>query len=401
MRDTLPPISMDARGMDSLERYARGKLADLEAKSLRRALAETARFPAGVTERDGRKMISFCCNDYLDLSHHPKVIEATIEATRRYGAGSGASRLVTGNHPLYAELEARLARFKETEAAVVFGSGYLTNLGIIPSLIGSGDLILADALCHACLFAGSQLSRARLEIFRHNDLAHCEALLAAHRGGHDRCLILTDGVFSMDGDLAPVAALAALAEKYDSWLMTDDAHGLGVVAGGKGSSFIGGTKARVPLQMGTLSKAVGVYGGYLCASRAVVDFIKTRARSFIYTTGLPPGAVAASIAALELIETDKRMVARPIENARLFTRALNLPDPESCIVPLVLGEPDTALAASRSLAEQGFLVIAIRPPTVPPGTARLRFTFTAEHRKEDIMRLADAVRPFRPAGAGP
>jgi 8-amino-7-oxononanoate synthase len=383
--------------MDSLELFVRGKLDDLEVRSLRRTLSETARFAAGLAVREGREMISFCCNDYLNLSHHPAVIAAAIEATRRYGAGSGASRLVTGNHPLYTELEQRLARFKETEAAVVFGSGYLTNIGVIPSLMGSDDLIIGDELCHACLFAGSQLSRARLEIFRHNDLAHCEELLAAHRNAYQHCLILTDGVFSMDGDLAPVAALADLAERYGSWLMTDDAHGLGVVAGGKGSSFVTGTKARVPLQMGTLSKAIGVYGGYLCASQAVVDFIKTRARSFIYTTGLPPGAVAACIAALDLIETDKDLVARPMANARLFTRALGLPEPESCIVPLVLGDPDTAMAASRSLADQGFLVTAIRPPTVPEGTARLRFTFTAEHREEDIRRLIDAVRRLRPA----
>lgn len=382
--------------MDSLERYVRGKLDHLESQSLKRSLSETARHPGGPTMRDGRPMISFCCNDYLNLSHHPKVIDAAIEATRRFGAGSGASRLVTGNHPLYEELETRLARFKETESAVVFGSGYLTNIGIIPSLIGPDDLIVADELCHACLFAGSQLSRARLEIFRHNDLDHCESLLASHRGKHARCLILTDGVFSMDGDLAPVADLAAVAERHDAWLMTDDAHGLGVVAGGKGSSFVTGEKAAVPLQMGTLSKAVGVYGGYLCASSAVVEFIKTRARSFIYTTGLPPGAVAASIAALDLIASDGDLVSRPIEKARLFTRALNLPEPESCIVPLILGEADTALAASESLADQGFLVTAIRPPTVPTGTARLRFTFTADHRDNDIFRLAEAVRRIRP-----
>jgi len=211
--------------MDSLERFVRGKLDHMEARSLKRNLSETARFPAGATTRDGRPMISFCCNDYLDLSHHPRVIDAAIEATRRFGAGSGASRLVTGNHPLYEELETRLARFKETEAAVVFGSGYLTNIGIIPSLIGPDDLILADELCHACLFAGSQLSQAKLEIFRHNDLDHCETLLAKHRGDHQHCLILTDGVFSMDGDLAPVAELAELAARHESWLMTDDAHG--------------------------------------------------------------------------------------------------------------------------------------------------------------------------------
>lgn len=383
--------------MDSLERYVRGKLDDLEARSLKRSLSETARYPGGETTRDGAPMISFCCNDYLNLSHHPKVIDAAIEATRRLGAGSGASRLVTGNHPLYEELESCLARYKETEAAVVFGSGYLTNIGIIPSLIGPNDLIIADELCHACLFAGSQLSQAKLEIFRHNDLDHCESLLATHRDNHEHCLILTDGVFSMDGDLAPVKELADLAARHDAWLMTDDAHGLGVVAGGKGSSFIGGDKATVPLQMGTLSKAVGVYGGYLCASQAVVDFIKTRARSFIYTTGLPPGSVAASIAALDLIASDPVLVAKPITKARLFTRALNLPDPESCIVPLILGEADVALTASQSLADQGFLVTAIRPPTVPAGTARLRFTFTAEHRDEDILRLAEAVRRFRPA----
>jgi len=382
--------------MESLERFVRAKLDALEARSLKRSLAETDRFAATRVRRNGREMISFCCNDYLNLSHHPKVIAAAVKATGRYGVGSGASRLVTGNHPLFAELEARLARFKETEDAVVFGSGYLTNTGIVPSLAGPHDLIVADELCHACLFAGSQISGATLHTFRHNDLDHCAALLAAHRARHPHCLVLTDGVFSMDGDLAPVEALVALAERFDAWLLTDDAHGIGVVAHGKGSSFLSGRKARVPLQMGTLSKAVGVYGGYLCASKAVVDFIKTRARSFIYTTGLPPAAVAACIASLELIETDAGLVERPVAKARLFTRALNLPDPESCIVPLVLGDPDRALAASRALEEQGFLVTAIRPPTVPEGTARLRFTFTAGHDDDDILRLAEAVRPFRP-----
>jgi 8-amino-7-oxononanoate synthase len=382
--------------MESLERFVRGKLDALEARSLKRSLAETDRYAATRVRRDGRDMISFCCNDYLNLSHHPKVIDAAVAATKRYGAGSGASRLVTGNHPLFAELETRLARLKETEDAVVFGSGYLTNAGVIPSLIGPDDLIVADELCHACLFAGSQISQATLLTFSHNDLDHCAALLEEHRSEHPHCIILTDGVFSMDGDLAPVEALAALAEEYDAWLLTDDAHGIGVVANGKGSSFIGDEKARVPLQMGTLSKAVGVYGGYLCASKPIIDFIKTRARSFIYTTGLPPAAAAACIASLDLIETDRELVEKPVAKARLFTRALNLPDPESCIVPVVLGDPDKALAASRALEEQGYLVTAIRPPTVPQGTARLRFTFTAEHTDEDVLRLAEAVRPFRP-----
>lgn len=384
--------------MESLDRFAADKLAVLESRTQRRRLQETDRHAPARARRNGRDLISFCCNDYLDLSHHPQVIEAAIAATRRYGVGSGASRLVTGNHPLFAELEARLARIKGTDAACVFGSGYLANVGIIPTFVGEHDLIIADELCHACLFAGSRLSGATLEIFRHNDLVHCAQILERERGRHPRCLILTDGVFSMDGDLAPVAELAALAERHDAWLMTDDAHGIGVVGGGRGSSFVAGRKAPVALQMGTLSKAVGGYGGYLCASEPVIDFVKTRARSLIYSTGLPPATVAAAIAALELIETDPALIERPLRHARSFSRMLNLPEPQSCIVPIILGEEARTLAASAQLEAAGFLVTAIRPPTVPAGTARLRFTFTAGHEDADIDRLVQAVRPLLPDG---
>ena len=378
--------------MDTLERFAEAKLAALAERQLRRSLHETA--PCGPVEvkRNGRRLISFCSNDYLNLSQHPAVKRAAIEATERWGAGSGASRLVTGNHPLFAALERRLARLKGTDDACVFGSGYLANLGIIPSLVGNGDLIVADELSHACLRAGAALSRSRVEIFRHNDLDHVETLLAEHRAGHARALLLTDGVFSMDGDLAPVAALAEIAAARDAWLMTDDAHGIGVVGGGRGSSFVGGGKAGVPLQMGTLSKAVGSYGGYLCASQPVIDLIRTRARPFIYSTGLPPGVVAASIAALDLIANDADLVAAPMRKASLFCTGLNLPAPESCIVPILLGAPERALAASRLLEDEGYLVTAIRPPTVPEGTARLRLTFSARHDDAEIERLADIVR---------
>ena len=251
---------------------------------------------------------------------------------------------------------------------------------------------MADELSHACLRAGASLARARVEIFRHNDLNHAEALLAEHRAGHGRALLLTDGVFSMDGDLAPVAALAGIASAHDTWLMTDDAHGIGVVGGGRGSSFVGGAKTEVPLQMGTLSKAVGSYGGYLCAAQPVIDLIRTRARPFIYSTGLPPGVVAASIAALDLIANDPDLVAAPLRKASFFCARLNLPAPESCIVPILLGAPERALAASRLLEDEGFLVTAIRPPTVPEGTARLRLTFSAGHDDADIERLAEIVR---------
>ena len=378
--------------MDTLERFAEAKLAALASRQLRRTLHETA--PCGLVrvQRDGRDLISFCSNDYLNLTQHPALKRAAIEATERWGAGAGASRLVTGNHPLFAALERRLARLKGSDDACVFGSGYLANLGIVPSLVGAGDLILADELSHACLHAGAALSHARVEIFRHNDLGYVEALLSELRAGHARALLLTDGVFSMDGDLAPVAALAEIAAAHDAWLMTDDAHGIGVVGGGRGSSFLGGTKADVPLQMGTLSKAVGSYGGYLCAAQPVIDLIRTRARPFIYSTGLPPGAVAASIAALDLIAGDPDLVAKPMRKAALFCARLNLPAPESCIVPILLGAPERALAASRLLEDAGFLVTAIRPPTVPDGTARLRLTFSAGHEDSDIERLAHIVR---------
>jgi 8-amino-7-oxononanoate synthase len=282
----------------------------------------------------------------------------------------------------------------------VFGSGYLANTGIIPALAGSGDLILIDELSHACIHAGAKLSGATLQQYRHADAAHAEALMAEHRASHSRALIVTDGVFSMDGDLAPLAALSRLAQRCDAWLLADDAHGLGVVGDGRGSSFANGS-ADVPLQMGTLSKAVGAYGGYLCASQAVVDLMRTRARTFIYSTGLPPPVIAAAIAALDLIEREPAYAAEPLRKARLFTRALNLPEAQSAIVPVIIGESDRALAASALLQDEGFLVVAIRPPTVPAGTARLRFAFTAQHPDAEVERLAGIVRRRLPRRAEP
>ncbi|MGK2872585.1 MAG: 8-amino-7-oxononanoate synthase [Alphaproteobacteria bacterium] len=378
--------------MNSLEKFAAAKLVELEAQNLRRWLVETDRTDGAIAIRNGRRLISFCCNDYLNLSQHPEVKQAAIMATERFGAGAGASRLVSGNHSQYRELETALARLKGTEDACVFGSGYLANLGIIPALAGPGDLILADALSHACLMAGGKLSGAETLVFRHNDLDHAAELLRTQRTQYRHCLILTDGVFSMDGDLAPVMALAQVARDFEAWLMTDDAHGIGVLAEGRGSSFVDGKKADVPLQMGTLSKAVGTYGGYLCASRAVVDLIRTRARTLIYSTGLPPGVVASAIASLAIILREPELRAAPLQKARRFTRAMNLPDAQSPIVPLIVGDTARALALSAMLEKKGFLVTAIRPPTVPQGTARLRFTFTAAHRDADIDRLAALLR---------
>ncbi len=288
-----------------------------------------------------------------------------------------------------------MAALKGTDAACVFGSGYLANTGIIPALTGPGDLLLVDELSHACINGGAKLSGATVHRYRHNEVAHAKALLEAHRAGHGHALIATDGVFSMDGDLAPLAELAKLAQHYDAWLLADDAHGLGVVGGGRGSVFANGAAgepADVPLQMGTLSKAVGAYGGYLCASAPVIALMRTRARSFIYSTGLPPPVVAAAIAALDLIANEPDYVARPLQKARRFARALNLPEAQSAIVPMIIGDTEATLAAARMLEDEGFLVVPIRPPTVPDGTARLRFAFTAEHPDADIERLAGIVR---------
>jgi 8-amino-7-oxononanoate synthase len=288
---------------------------------------------------------------------------------------------VTGNHPLYAKLESRLARFKRAEAACVFGSGYLANAGIIPVLVGRNGLVVVDELSHACIYAGTHLSRGTVITFRHNDVTHARELLATHRGSYNHAMIVTDGVFSMDGDLAPLPELVALAENYDTWVMSDDAHGLGVVGGGRGSSFVGNSDIPVPVQM-----------GYLCASAPVIELMRNRARTLIYSTGLPPACVGAAIAALDLIEREPSYAAEPVRKAKAFTQRAGLPDAQSPIVPIVIGDEEIALRKSRLLEDEGFLAVAIRPPTVKPGTARLRLTFTAQHPDDQVERLADIVR---------
>ena len=282
---------------------------------------------------------------------------------------------------------------KATEAAVVFGSGYLANAGIIPALIGGDGLVLLDELSHACIYAGAHLSRGRVLAFRHNEVAHARELLAAHRREHDRALIVTDGVFSMDGDLAPIAELLALAREHDAWLMTDDAHGLGVVGGGRGSSFGGNTHiCRCRCRWARCRRRSAPMAAICAARRAVIELMRNRARTLIYSTGLPPSVVAASIAALEVIEREPDYAALPVQKARAFTQLAGLPEAQSPIVPVVIGDENDALAASRLLEDEGFLAVAIRPPTVPAGSARLRLTFTAQHPDEAIERLAGVVR---------
>jgi len=369
--------------MPALDETLQQKLSVLSAKHLKREVQETIRTDGVKVIRAGRELISFSCNDYLGLSHHPDVKKAAIQAIEQYGTGAGASRLVTGNHPLYAQLETTLAAYKGTESACIFGSGYLANSGIIPALVGKNDLILADKLVHACMIDGARLSGATVLRFAHNNLEHCKMLLESHAHEHHQCLILTETIFSMDGDRAPIQALSLLAKKYGAWLMTDDAHGLGVLPKHNSPADI---------QMGTLSKGAGGYGGYVCGSKTLIEYLKTAARSLIYSTGLPPGDIAASIAALKIMASDPELVAKPLQNARIFTSLLGLEPAQSAIVPLMLGENGKALAASKLLEERRFLVAAIRPPTVPENTARLRFAFSALHDRTQIEQLAAIIK---------
>lgn len=369
--------------MSTLDRFASEKLAALEFASLRRAPLATDRSAFPTVSRDGRRLVSFSCNDYLGLAIDPRVAAAAKAALDAYGLGAGGSRLVSGEHPLYAALESRLAAMKKTDGACVFGSGYLANIGVIGALASPDDLLLIDELAHNCLHAGATLSRAAIRRFRHNDADQVAQLLGSARADHRHAFVVTETVFSMDGDRAPLSTLADAAARHDAWLVSDDAHGFGVVEGGD---------AIIPVQLGTLSKSVGAYGGYCCASEPVCALLKSRARPLMFSTALPPAVLAGAVAALDIMAAHPDLTAAPLRKARLFTELLGLPLAESAIVPLILGAPGEALAASAALAEAGFLVTAIRPPTVPPGTARLRFAFSALHDDRDIERLAAVLR---------
>lgn len=365
--------------MPALYDVAREKLNALTKRFRKRGLTASLRKDNAIVTRNGKNLISFSCNDYLGLSQHEKVKESAINAIRQYGCGAGASRLVTGNHPLYIELEEKLAKWKGTQSALVFGSGYLANSGIIPAIVGKDDLIIADKLVHACLIDGARLSGSKLLRFAHNDINDCERLLAANRTEYRNCLIITDEVFSMDGDTAPLAGLGAISRQHDAWLMADGAHSLIK------------PDAPVDIYVGTLSKALGSYGGYVCARKEIIEYIVTTARSFMFSTALPPAVIAASMAALDIIMENPDITQKPIDNAKAFTKYLGLPEATSPIVPLVIGDEEKAVAAASELAEAGFLVVAIRPPTVPEGTSRLRFAFSSLHKKQDIMEMAEFI----------
>ncbi len=375
-------------------------LDDLAGHFLLRRLQAMETETGPVVKIDGRPAILMASNNYLGLASHPKLKQAAISATERYGVGTGASRLISGTLTPHTELETALARFKQTQAALVFGSGYMANLGLIPALIGSGGLILADRLSHASLIDGCRVSRASLRVFHHRDLTHLERLLIRRPPRRD-ILIVTEGIFSMDGDLSPLPDLIDLAEKYEARLLVDDAHGTGVMGlHGRGSLEHFGVESRLPFHMGTLSKALGTSGGYVVGPESVIRYLVNRSRPFIYTTAPPPATAASSLAAIEVLQAEPARRSRLWENRQYFYAGLQelgflMTDSVSPIIPIVIGRPEKATAMANRLLELGVYAPAIRPPTVPKDTSRIRATVTSEHSRDQ---LSAALAAFGQAG---
>ncbi len=375
------------------------ELKELEARGLRRTLRTVdGQGPHAVV--DGREVLLLCSNNYLGLAGHPALLEAAADATWRHGAGSGASRLVSGTLPPHARLEERLAEFKGSEAALLFNSGFAANTGILQGLFGPDDTIFSDQYNHASLIDGCRLSRARTVVYPHGDVSALERLMTAEaplRRG--RWLVVTDGVFSMDGDLAPLPALCALKERFDALLMVDDAHGTGVLgAGGRGTGEHFGCQERIDLQMGTLGKALGCAGAYLAAPRVVIDTLVNCSRPFIFSTSLPPAVPAAALAALDIVAGPEGVQLRAELRrnrerfaGRLQAAGLDLLTSATQIVPVLVGDPQPTMAITCRLLAEGIFLQGIRPPTVPAGTCRLRATVMASHAADDLERAAGQI----------
>lgn len=342
-------------------------------------------------EVDGSPAIMLCSNNYLGLADHPALIEASIKAVEKFGTSSGASRLVSGTMDLHEELEEALAAFKGSEAALVFNSGYAANTGIIPALVGRGDVIFSDRLNHASIIDGALLSGARFFRYPHNDIAKLSHMMRKHRGT-GRALIVTDAVFSMDGDCAVLPEIVALKNEFDAFLMVDDAHGSGVLGeGGRGLAELQGVQGSVDIQMGTLGKAFGSYGAYCAVSDEMRQLLVNRARSFIFSTSLPPSVLAASLAAVHIVSSaeGKRLRDELMQNTRYFRDELRcsgfkLPAGDTQIVPIVTGTAELTMEFSRKLLDAAVFVQGIRPPTVPAGACRLRCTLMATHTEQQL-----------------
>ncbi|WP_455377421.1 8-amino-7-oxononanoate synthase [Petrachloros mirabilis] len=375
-------------------------LAELASKHLIRHIRPLESGTGPIVRMGGRDVLMFASNDYLGLANHPFVINAAVEATKRFGAGSGAARLISGSLPPHMQMELAIAEFKGTEAALAFGSGYLTNIGTIPALIGRGGLILADRFSHASIIDGCRLSGADFRIYRHNDMDHLKSLLSKRRQGR-RTLIVTDGVFSMDGDLAPLPELVALAQSYKAELYVDDAHGTGVMGRhGRGTVEHFALETTIPVQMGTLGKALGSSGAYIAGSAKSIQYFMHACRPFIFSTAPPAGSAAAVVAALHVMQQEPERRSRLwLNRERLFSGlkqiGFALGPSASPIIPLLIGRADVAVNFAEHLLSKGIYAPAIRPPTVPENTSRIRITVTSEHTSDQIDQ---ALTTFEQAG---
>jgi len=351
---------------------------------------------------DGKRVINLASNNYLGLATHPKLREAAIEATRKFGVGSGAVRTIAGTMRIHMDLEEKIARFKNVEACVVFQSGFAANAGTVSSILGKEDFIISDELNHASIIDGARLSRAKIKVFRHKDVAHAEELLKEIQNEPGRKLIITDGVFSMDGDIGPVDKLCDLADKYGAIMMVDDAHASGVLGrNGRGSIDHFGCHGRVDVQVGTLSKAIGALGGYVCGSKDLIDYLYHRARPFLFSTSHPPSVAATCIEAFNILEQEPERIERLWSNTRSFQGELKrlgfniggvtTPATETPITPLIVGEGRKAMELSRALFDEGVMATGIAFPTVPEGKARIRMILTSEHTRAQLDQALETL----------
>ncbi|HEU5415015.1 MAG TPA: glycine C-acetyltransferase [Candidatus Angelobacter sp.] len=352
---------------------------------------------------DGKHVINIASNNYLGLTTHPRLREAAMAALKKYGVGSGAVRTVAGTMKIHMELEKKIAQFKNVEACVVFQSGFTANAGTVSAILGKEDFIISDELNHASIIDGARLSRAKIKVFRHKDTAHAEELLKEVQNEPGHKLLITDGVFSMDGDIGPLPALCDMAEKYGAIMMVDDAHASGVLGrNGRGTIDHFNVHGRVDVQVGTLSKAIGALGGYVCGSKDLIDFLYHRARPFLFSTSHPPSVAATCIAAFEVLEEEPELIDKLWGNTRFFKKELgllgfniggsNTPASETPITPIIVGEGKLAMDFSRELFKEGVFVTGIAFPTVPEGKARLRTIMSATHTQDQLSRALDVLK---------
>ena len=382
--------------------YLAAALDELRAKGTHFKLRVLEDQQAPVCHYDGKQVINLASNNYLGLANHPNLIEAALKATRKFGVGSGAVRTIAGTMRIHMELEEKIARFKNVEACVVFQSGFAANAGTVSAILGKEDFILSDELNHASIIDGARLSRAKIKVFRHKDVGHCEELLREVKNEPGRKLVITDGVFSMDGDIGPVDKLGALAEKYGAIMMVDDAHASGVLGrNGRGSIDHFNMHGRVDVQVGTLSKAIGALGGYVCGSHDLIDYLYHRARPFLFSTSHPPSVAATCIAAFDILEQEPDRIERLWSNTRYFQSELkragfnvggiNTPATETPITPVIVGEGRAAMDFSRALFEEGVMGTGIAFPTVPEGKARIRLIVTSEHTRGQLDQALETL----------